>query len=155
MSFIVSSYGLPLEKACEERQALGRSFLRRRMAAVGELDDLGLLENLPPAREVAGEGRVLHPPDQDRRDPGDPIAPPPEVVVPGARAQQLARVDPGRVAVERLQVVALDLAHVATTIGDGVSQHHAHRESAALVEVAPEPPAEEPGEELDVPVAGE
>src|SRR5207249_5381785 len=85
---------------------------------------------------------VLHPPDQDRRDPGDPLAPRPEAVEPGARASELPRGDPGGVAVERLQIVTLDLTRVAPAIGDCVTQHHAHRESTALVEVATEPPVE-------------
>src|SRR5262245_44212685 len=154
-SFMGLSYRLPLEKTSEEEQALGGPFLGRRVAAIGELDDLGVLEDLTPARQVAGEGRVLHAPDQDRRNPRDAVAPRPKTVVPGARTGELARADPGGVTVERAQVVLLDLARVAPAVGHRVAQHHLHREGAALVEVTPKPAAENPGEPFDVPVAGE
>src|SRR5262245_51436465 len=120
-SFMGLSYRLPLEKTREEEQALGGPFLGRRVAAVGELDDLGLLEHLTPARQVAGEGRVLHTPDQDRGNPRDPVPPRPEPVVPGARARELARADPAGVTVEGLQVVLLDRARVTPAVGDGVA----------------------------------
>src|SRR5262245_19456998 len=154
-SFMGLSYRLPLEKTIEEEEALGGPFLGRRVAAVGELDNLDVLENLTPARQVAGEGRVLHAPDQDRGNPRDALAPCPETVVPGARTQQLPCVDPGGVTVERVQVVLLDLARVAAAVRDGVAQHHPHRERATLVEMAAEPAGEEPRRPRDGPVAGE
>src|SRR5262249_5839545 len=148
-SFMGLSYRLPLEKASEEEQALGGPFLGRRVAAVGELDDLGMLEDLTPARQVTREGRVLHAPDQDRGNPRDAVAPRPEAVVPRARTQQLPSVDPGGVTVERAQVMLLDLARVAPAVGDGVPQHHPHRERAALVEMAAEPAGGEPARQRD------
>src|SRR5215471_150610 len=154
-SFIGLSCRLSLEKTIEEEQALGGPFLGRRVAAVGQLDDLDLLEDLTPARQVAGEGRVLHAPDQDRGNPRDPVAPCPESVVPGSRAEQLAGADPGGVAVERAQVVLFDLAGVTAGVRDGLTQEPPQPQRAALVEVAAEPAGEEPRRPRDGPIAGE
>src|SRR5919108_821204 len=128
-----------LQELPEERQDLRRALLGRRVTAVGQLDDLRPLEHRAPAGQEPSEGRVLHAPQQQGRDPGDALAPLPERVVPRARAQHLARVDPRGVPVGGAKVVPLHLARVPCPGGDGMPEHHADREGEPLVEYTPQP----------------
>ena len=129
--FSLSSSPPALEKPATAGQ-LGPALLRRRVATSAS-STTSACSKTARQRGSAWRRRVLRSPR--RAAPGcAPGAPRCQSVVPGARAEQLARVDPGRVAARPLPAAprsALDRARVAAAVGERVAQHHVDREAAA------------------------
>src|SRR5690606_33756996 len=138
------------DQAPEERtdlpDGLLRGLLLDEVPGLGELDEPRVPERRPPALErVAAECRVLHPPQDERGLPREPVPLRPEILVPLARGDQRPGQHPrsstrrrGR---EGVDVVTVDVLRQLPLVAERGPEQDARRNVETLVEETADRPA--------------